>query len=233
MKTVIIIPAKANSERLPNKNALKIGRLTLTELAVLRSMEILYEIAVISDDHYKVLPTFINYIPDDIVLVNEPEELLKERAWKVVLYAAERVEADNIIVTLPTSPFCISKDIDNAFNMFLDNGMKSPVMSVTRYTDNPYLHMFLWHTGMLDSFHGNKTWGWKHRVEYSQGNYWKSNGAVYVVSTKQLKKEEEWYVRGMRGYEMPVERSVDINTEMDYLLARAMYGKNSPNKSED
>ena len=47
------------------------------------------------------------------------------------------------------------------------------------------------------------------------------NGAVYVVNCKSLIKNKSFIMKNTSAYEMPVERSLDIDTKMDLYKMKA------------
>ena len=49
------------------------------------------------------------------------------------------------------------------------------------------------------------------------------NGAVYAAKVDWLRKQGNFYGTGMQSVLMPVERSVDIDTELDFSVAQAQY----------
>lgn len=51
---------------------------------------------------------------------------------------------------------------------------------------------------------------------------YRPNGAVYVAELDWLRKKRDFYQPGVVGYVMPPERSLDIDTMMDFLLAEAV-----------
>ena len=50
------------------------------------------------------------------------------------------------------------------------------------------------------------------------------NGAIYAISTDALARGEDWYTGICYGYEMPRERSIDIDTIVELEQARAQHG---------
>ena len=63
---------------------------------------------------------------------------------------------------------------------------------------------------------------WKEAIESKKTSYLKANGAVFICDIKQFKKEKELYIDGMLGYEMKPEESIDVDTELDFILATAL-----------
>jgi CMP-N-acetylneuraminic acid synthetase len=53
------------------------------------------------------------------------------------------------------------------------------------------------------------------------------NGAIYIATPEYLKQHRNFYGERTVPFVMPRERSVDIDTEMDFLLAEAIMKKGS------
>jgi N-acylneuraminate cytidylyltransferase len=51
------------------------------------------------------------------------------------------------------------------------------------------------------------------------------NGAVYVARSEWLAREKRFVTRETVAYEMPVERSLDIDTESDLVQLLTLLGK--------
>ena len=52
--------------------------------------------------------------------------------------------------------------------------------------------------------------------------YYQLNGAIYLVQTDFLKRLRSFYGPESYAYKMPAERSIDIDTLQDFLLAEAL-----------
>lgn len=226
--TIIIIPAKSNSRRLPNKNILKLGDRTLLRRAVNRSFDSDLGNIIVSrdsDDFYKLI---IDWMHPKIFFHNRQKELCKDntRVWEVLIdvidwYEENYANIDTVIMTLPTSPFCTPNDIKNAYQMFLDSNRK-PVMSITKCQFNPNSICAMIDNELKpfdDEFHGIK---WYYGNITDKRNAYLSNGAIWICDTQILREEREQYIDGMLGYEMDEIHGLDINTKLDYLLAQKL-----------
>ena len=50
----------------------------------------------------------------------------------------------------------------------------------------------------------------------------RANGAVTILDVGRFRQEREYYFYPLAAYEMPWERSIDIDTEEDYLFAKCV-----------
>ena len=49
--------------------------------------------------------------------------------------------------------------------------------------------------------------------------FYRLNGAIYIVSCERFRSDKFLYQKGSYAYIMPQTRSVDIDTELDFVLA--------------
>lgn len=141
----------------------------------------------------------------------------------VVLDALDRAPGFDIVVLLqPTSPLRRADDIDSAIRLCLEKEApacvsvceveKSPYWMYTRDSEArlyPLLSMPSRATRRQDL----------PRVHVL-------NGAIYVSRVDILRRERAFVVEGTVGYEMPKDRSVDIDTELDLLFAEYLLSGN-------
>jgi CMP-N-acetylneuraminic acid synthetase len=130
------------------------------------------------------------------------------------LYEHEQYSPHLVVLLQPTSPFRSSRDIDNA----LDLQMETNVSAVIGVTEN------------------RRPVEWLQRVDsqgrisdFSPGNYisrrqeteklYLYNGAVYVIKTEALRRGNTFCPDDRLAYVMPPERSLDIDSELDFLTA--------------
>ena len=54
------------------------------------------------------------------------------------------------------------------------------------------------------------------------GTFYRLNGAIYLVDARRFKTDRFFYKKGSYAYIMPQERSVDIDTPLDFAVAEAV-----------
>jgi len=245
-RVIIVIPAKGISKRLPGKNLLKLGGVfgekTLTDIAAARAMESGLGKVVVSTDSDEVFDDLAGWVRSELAntvsqqkvdysrppylhVMRRPKDLCKEdtRAWEVCLsVVADTNIADTLIMTLPTSPFCTSTHIRQAYDLFLLNDRK-PVMSVCKVNFNPDTIGVIKHCNK-DGFYPyrlNKCWS-QGLFERSYIPPYISNGAVWVVDVNELIEKKEQYIDGTIAFEMDEIESINIDTNLDYITACAV-----------
>ena len=142
-----------------------------------------------------------------------------------VLHAAEQLPQFSLILLLqPTSPMRSVADIEGILEFQRTTGATS-LVSVTPVTESPQLFFSLErnHT-LIPLLPGGLEMG--RRQDFQQ--YHKLNGAMYLVEREWLLEHRTLVTSSTLGYEMPIERSIDIDTHEDFaraeLLMGAMYG---------
>ena len=132
-KTIVIIPARGNSKRLPNKNIKLLGGIPLLEHSInyAKQYDFIDAIYVTTNDEEIKKIAFKN----DVLVVDRPDELSGDleptvSALKHVLESIDNV-VENIILLQPTNPLRPKKLLEKAYRIFIDNDFNS-LFTVTR-----------------------------------------------------------------------------------------------------
>lgn len=135
-----------------------------------------------------------------------------------VLAMLERLSDDFAAVVLlqPTSPLRTAEDIAACWRVF-DANARPSVLSVTAQEHAPE------HTLRLER-EGVGSWAWPQSAPESRRQdlprSMRPSGAVYVNTPAFLRKERRFFLAGVtRGVELPRDRSIDVDTADDLLLA--------------
>ncbi len=57
------------------------------------------------------------------------------------------------------------------------------------------------------------------------GRFYRLNGAIYIVNVEKFKNDSFFYQAGSYAYIMSQEKSVDIDTEIDFRFAEFLMGQ--------
>lgn len=232
MKPLYIIPARGGSKGLPDKNIRQLGGKPLIEWSIRaarEASEILGGTLMVSTDSERIA---------DIVRsagVNvpwlRPAELATDTASSraVILHAMDMavkdgIEFDTVILLQPTSPLRTAQDILTAADIYSTTPGVEMVVSVCESEDNPYYNLF--ETDTEGNLHICKGSGLLTRRQDAPKVY-KYNGAVYVIRPESLIDKELGAFEYRFPYVMPVERSVDIDSERDLLRAEDLLKQKS------
>jgi len=221
-KIIAVIPARAGSKRLPQKNILPIaGRpcIEWTLVAACESKEI--DHIVVSTDDPKVEAIVGRY--DEVALIKRPPHLAQDgsSAIDVALHVLDLKESEGeklswLVLLQPTSPLRTSDHIDQALRLVRERGADG-LVSICR-TAHPRewiapaapgasLQPFFLETNLEKS-------AAELPVSYTV------NGAIYLIRVDLFRKEKTFFpMREIIGYEMDRRCSVDIDDEYDFAVA--------------
>jgi N-acylneuraminate cytidylyltransferase len=137
----------------------------------------------------------------------------------VVLDALDRVAGHDIVVLLqPTSPLRTAADIDGLLARM--HAASAPAcVSVREAQDHPYWTYRIQPDGELAPF-VPRTTAVSRRQDLPAA--WCLNGAIYAARTDWLRQHHSFVGPGTIGFEMPVERSLDIDTPQDLERLKAI-----------
>lgn len=225
-----IIPARSKSKRLPHKNIKWLHRFPLMAYTITRALktQTLDRVIVSTDSKYymKIARTYgAEAFRQPIGLSGDSDSLL--RAIQFCVRKIERYEKVDIVAILqPTSPFRTSEDIDKAVYMLM-NTLAESVISVCEVSEPPQWMFYIFNEGKMISFLGVD------KTQFNNGEMMQNklpklflpNGAIYVVRRNCLMQQNRIYGKDCRAYIMPVERSLDIDTENDFKLAEFLIQK--------
>lgn len=128
---------------------------------------------------------------------------------------------DCVVLLQPTSPFRSVQDIKDALSLYNEN--IDMVVSVKESDANPYYNLF--ETDCDGFLHISKGTG-KLARRQDAPRVWEYNGAVYVINPQSIKNMELGEFTRRVPYIMPAEKSIDLDTNIDWLLAEQLI-KNS------
>lgn len=212
-KVLGIIPARGGSKGLPRKNLKQVRGKPLIAWTIEEGKKSAYiDRLILSSEDEEIIR--VAGLHGCEVPFRRPVELAKDSTPGIepVLHALEQVPGyDYVVLLQPTSPLRTSADIDGCIEKC--TGSRAPAcVTVTKCQQHPFLMYFTDSLGNLvpvlpesAEFH--------RRQDYP--DVFLLNGAVYVAETAWLTKNKTFVAQDTRGYEMPAERSVDIDSEAD------------------
>lgn len=218
-RTLAIIPARGGSKGLPRKNVLLLAGKPLlyhTILAAKHSANI-QDIVVSTDDDE--IAQFAD--SEKIRVIHRPPDIATDSSPTIdtILHVLQdcdekKIHPDIVILLQPTSPLRTTEDIDTALSLYQDGECDS-VISVTPAPHPPYWDMIIEDPYLKPIFNPDHLR--KRRQDLPTA--YMPNGAIYISSPEFLKKTRSFYGERVIPYIMPADRSIDIDSEMDLLLA--------------
>lgn len=210
-----IIPARGGSKGIKRKNLVEVGGVPLLARTVWQAHESRYiDRTILSSDDAEIRKVGAGYGCE--VPFVRPDHLASDTAssMDVVRHAISELKKpfDYLALLQVTSPLRLSSDIDRCIELCVETSAPCCV-SVTKADKSPYYMYNLDENSVLTPIvTGGPTLA--HRRQ-DQPLAYVPNGAVYVAEVEWLLNQDHFLSSETVGYEMPIERSLDIDTEVD------------------
>ena len=218
MKTVALLPMKANSERVPGKNFKKLNGRPLYEwvLTALLDCEVIDEI-VINTDAWKELFE-CGFVENDRVKIRDrkPELCGDEVSMNLILRDdIDAVPADQYLMTHTTNPLLSTETMEQAiadFRIAIEAGDADSLFGVTKHQTRFY-------------FSGGKA------INHDPNNlirtqdlepYYEENSCIYIFSRQSFEKTNARIGTKPIMFEIPKIEAVDIDQKEDWFIASAL-----------
>ncbi len=236
MKILGIIPARAGSKGIPNKNIVNLAGKPLIAYTIYAAKKSkLITNLLVSTDSKKIAEVAKRYGADVPFL--RPKKLAKDKSpmVPVVQHAINFLEKKNkeifdyIVLLQPTSPLKTTQDIDSAIKMLIKTNADN-VYSVTRLTQNTYHPLRI---KKIEKNNNVMPFCSQSEVEGVQRQslpvVYRRNGAIFAFSRDLIMNKNSIFGTPQgdtRAFIMPPERSIDIDSEFDLILAEYIISKN-------
>ena len=143
-------------------------------------------------------------------------------SWDVVKevlrkYMEMGVEFDTFTLLQPTSPLRKTEDILNAYQIFKEK-KATAVVSVCEMEHSPLWSNTLPEDNSLSGFLKSESNKQRQKLE----TFYRINGAIYMANVKEFLKDTNLYRDNCYAYKMSAERSIDIDTELDFKIAETI-----------
>lgn len=220
MGSIAIIPARSGSKGLKDKNIKELCGVPLLAYSIecaLKSQ--LFDKVFVSTDSEEYALIAEKYGADASFLRSEEMASDTAGSWDVVREVIEHFERQNeyydkIMLLQPTSPLRTVEDINNSFQLMDEKGANA-VLSVTEADHSPLWCNTLGEDLCMDCFMDEKYLG----VPRQQlPIFYRLNGAIYLLRRKELDIHPMFRNR-CYAYVMPKNRSIDIDSELDFMMA--------------
>ncbi len=220
-----IIPARGGSKGVKNKNIKLLQNKPLiahTIIEAINSKKI--DRIIVSTDSERIAEVSLKYgaevpflRPSNISLDSSP--ILENYKFALKYLEENGKDYKSFVALQPTSPFRNTEDINEAVNIFINNNVDSVISFVKEN------HPIEWNRLVRK----DKTFfEFMESPIYNRQIYndiFRFNGAVYVFK-KSLIMNNKMYSENSMAYIMPASRSLDIDTEDDFLFAEFLMEKN-------
>jgi CMP-N,N'-diacetyllegionaminic acid synthase len=226
-KYLAIVTARSGSKRLPGKNVRDLcGKpmFVWSVLAGLSCPQVSRTIVSTESAEYQRIAIEAGadcpWLRD---LASATDEASSADVVKEVLdRLGEEVKQYRALVLLqPTSPLRTAQDISNALALY--EARNAPAVASVSETECPPAWMGQLPADLIMDNFGVSQYGGLRSQDL--GNWYRLNGAVYVIGIEVFRREHGFRPRGMLAYIMPRKRSLDVDTAFDFELAEFLMSR--------
>lgn len=220
-RVIAIIPARGGSKGLKRKNLRMLDDKPLIAYSIEAALQAtLIDSVYVSSEDEEILRVARDYGASTIV---RPHELAIDTAQNdiVIRHSLEEIGArdnfDIIVLLQPTSPLRRSEHIDKCVETLFEEGVKS-TMSVCRVDHHP---------GKSVLIHDNEIIPYTNYQDIEARRQdmmevYRQNGAVYALRIEDFFEQGKFYIPPCRACVMHKNESVDIDDELDLVLAEVL-----------
>jgi CMP-N,N'-diacetyllegionaminic acid synthase len=229
MRILALIPARAGSKRLPNKNKLMLGDKPLVAWSIecAKGLEFICDILVSTDD-LEIATIAKQY--GAMVPWLRPAELATDESHVVdtLIHATDWYETnlgkvDGILLLQPTSPLRRKETIKAALQLYKQGHCIGSIVSLSKVKTHPAWCFQLGNEGTLRPL--SKEDGFTKRVQDLELVYG-LNGLIYVMNSQELRATKKIIGKKTKGIVIdPGYETMDIDTQDDFDLAEFYLAK--------
>ncbi len=231
MNILGIVPARAGSKGIPGKNIRLMAGKPLIAHTILAAKESkMLSRTILTTDSEAIAKIGREYGIEVPFL--RPTELADDSAsaFDYIKHCLDYLESKQyrpevIVLLQPTCPLRTSQDIDNSVNCLFERSVDS-VVSVTEMStkNHPCWQFRISDTGKLTPF-VCQSWSELATRRQNIEPTFTRNGATYVFRYETFRRCDNIFGQRVHAYEMPAERSVNIDDIDDWVKAEALFSK--------
>lgn len=224
MKRIAIIPARSGSKGLKDKNIKELNGKPLMAYSIEAALvSKMFDKVFVSTDSQRYADIAIQYGADASFLRSEENSGDTASSWDVIREVIDRLkeqgeEYDEVVLLQATSPLRKAEDIVKAVELLHEKDGEA-VVSMTECEHSPIWTNVIPDNLSMDKFDKEE---YKDLPRQMLPTFYRYNGAIYIVTAKELQNKEHMLEKGCFAYIMPQVRSIDIDTNLDFLIAEAI-----------
>lgn len=223
MNNLAIIPARSGSKGLKDKNIKLLNGKPLIAYSIEAADQSgIYSHILVSTDSETYGEIAIKYGAEVPFYRSEENASDVASSWDVVKEVLRRytemgIEFDTFTLLQPTSPLRKTEDILSAYQIFKEKNATA-VVSVCEMEHSPLWSNTLPEDNSLSGFLKSESNTQRQKLE----TFYRINGAIYMANVKEFLKDTNLYRDNCYAYKMSAERSIDIDTELDFKIAETI-----------
>jgi len=228
-KILPLIPARGGSKGVINKNIYIIDQKPLIQYTIEATLSSsLFSEVFVSTDSKEIAEVSLK-LGASVPFIR-PNNLAQDKSSSidVIIHALEWFETnqdrnfDYVLLLQPTSPLRNSKDIINCLNLMEQNPFVSTVVSVTEVSEpHPDKLFKINKNNIIEPYIEKYNKPFEGRRQDLEKVY-SRNGAIYLINVKHLLAKKLIYCGTTIPYQMPFERSVNIDSYNDLIIMEAL-----------
>ncbi|MDF2183722.1 acylneuraminate cytidylyltransferase family protein [Grimontia hollisae] len=232
MRILAITPARGGSKRLPGKNIKNLNGKPLIQWTIDAALAVEEITYVMVTTDCKTIAEIAKQSGADVPFIRPPELATDTSSSTDVIrhvldfYKMQGEDFDFVLVLQPTSPVRNADDIRRAIALLKINEADA-VVSVCPCEHSPLWANTLPENCSMEDFI-------RHEVSQLRSqdlpNYYRINGAIYLTRVSRFYQENSLFLSSnIFAYVMDNERSIDIDHELDFLIAETVLKYREPN----
>lgn len=225
MSNLAIIPARSGSKGIKDKNIRDLcGKQLMAHTIEAALFSDCFDEVMVSTDSDRYSEITRKYGANVPFLRNSETATDKASTWDMAEEVLENYsrtgrQFDSFCILQPTSPLRTASDVREAYRIY-DSQANFAVVSVCEAEHSP-----LWCGHLPENLELVNFIDKESTKQRQAGNkFYRLNGAIYIVNTERFYHDRFLYQKGSFAYIMPQNRSVDIDTEIGFKLAKIILG---------
>lgn len=229
-----VIPARKGSKGLINKNILKIKNKTLLEISVENALQCSELSKVVVSTDYEIQETGLNRFKDNEKFIflprssaNSQDNSSTEGVIKEIFRQVDFVidsDCTHVVLLQPTSPLRKNIHISKAVDKYLRLGMQK-LASFVKVEDHHPDRMYRISDDNATSYNfGSSVSATRQSLE----ELYLRNGAIYICNLNAIMHDEKFAAEKLVPFLMNSNESINIDSELDFKLAKYLMCDESP-----
>jgi len=231
-KRIAIITARGGSKGVPRKNIIEIEGKPLIAYSILAGLEAknrgVLERVIVSTDDQEIADVSKQYGAE--VPFMRPDYLASDKAKSIDVllhainyYQEKGISYDDILLLQPTTPLRDGNDIIQAFSIYETEHADS---LISCYREDYICDLVTYNKLGNIAVPLNEDHNKGIRRQEIKPIYVR-NGAIYITNVKYMLREKQIFGGRLAMYEMPKEKSINIDTFYDLKMAKVVMQQNT------